>query len=256
MKRFIKLDLLGGVLLLMMVVNHAPSPLRVFTDQPLGFFSTAEGFVFVSAFLAGLLFRKRAEELGFASARTASIHRAGRIYRAHLATLGFSFVLGSFFLPELPGLKNLLDHYLANPWAAIGGSLALLFRPPLMDILPMYILFSFLTSVAFRLAERRGWKTVLFSSFSVWAIAQTHVRDVLVNAGKDLPFIELGPFDLLSWQLLWVAGLFVGQSFLEGKSLLPMPNFSRPIFLLLAVVFLSWRWSYPEPMTQSWLFDK
>jgi OpgC protein len=35
-----------------------------------------------------------------------------------------------------------LDHYLLNPWAAIGGSLTLLFPTPLMDILPMYILFA------------------------------------------------------------------------------------------------------------------
>jgi hypothetical protein len=260
MKRFIEYDVLRGGLLLMMIVDHSPSALRRFTDQPLGFFSTAEGFVFVSAFLAGLLFRKRAEEQGFAAARAASIHRAGRIYRAHLATLCFAFILGSFFLPELPGLKNLLDRYLMNPWAAIGGSLALLFRPPLMDILPMYILFSFLTPVAFRAAQRWGWKTVLFGSFSFWAIAQTHVRDLLVHASRDLPFVQLGPFDLLCWQFLWVAGLFVGQRFLQGKSLLPAPGFSRPVFVLLAIVFLTWRWSsidgHPDPVTQSWLFDK
>jgi hypothetical protein len=58
------------------------------------------------------------------------------IYRAHLVTLFFAFILGSFFLSELPGIKNLIDSYLMNPWAAIGGSLAPLFRPPLMDILP------------------------------------------------------------------------------------------------------------------------
>src|SRR5271165_3922168 len=86
MKRFIEFDVLRGVLLLMMSVDHSPSLLRRFTDQPLGFFSTAECFVFVSAFLAGMLFRKRAEKLGFAAARSSSIHRAGRIYRAHLVT--------------------------------------------------------------------------------------------------------------------------------------------------------------------------
>jgi hypothetical protein len=260
MKRFIEYDVLRGVLLLMMIVDHSPSALRRLTDQPLGFFSTAECFVFVSAFLAGLLFRKRAEEFGFAAARIASMRRAGRIYRAHLATLCFAFILGSFFLPELPGLRNLLDRYLMNPWAAIGGSFALLFRPPLMDILPMYILFSFLTVPAFRAAQRWGWKTVLFGSFTVWAIAQTHVRDVWVYASKDLPFVELGPFDLLSWQLLWVAGLFVGQRFLEGKSLLPRPNLLRPILIFLAIAFLSWRWSSIEgradPFNQTWLFDK
>ena len=154
MKRFTEFDVLRGVLLLMMSVDHSPSSLRRFTDQPLGFFSTAECFVFVSAFLAGMLFRKRAEKLGFAAARSSSIHRAGRIYRAHLVTLSFAFVLGSFFLSELPGIRNMLDRYLMDPWAAIGGSLVLLFRPPLMDILPMYVLFSFLTPAAFGAAQR------------------------------------------------------------------------------------------------------
>src|ERR1700746_1365085 len=79
MKRFVEFDVLRGVLLLMMSVDHSPSSLRRFTDQPLGFFTTAECFVFVSAFLAGMLFRKRAEKLGFAAARSSSIHRAGRI---------------------------------------------------------------------------------------------------------------------------------------------------------------------------------
>jgi hypothetical protein len=260
MKRFNEFDVLRGVLLLMMSVDHSPSSLRRFTDQPLGFFSTAECFVFVSAFLAGMLFRKREEKLGFAAARASSIHRAGRIYRAHLITLFVAFGLGSFFLSELPGITNLLDHYLMNPWAAIAGSLVLLFRPPLMDILPMYILFSFLTPAAFGAAQRWGWRMVLFVSFSVWIIAQAHVRDLLLTASKDLSFVQLGPFDLLAWQLLWVSGLFIGQRFLENKSMLPIPYLLRPLLLLSAIAFLFWRWtsasSGPDPLPQTGWFDK
>jgi hypothetical protein len=260
MKRFNEFDVLRGLLLLIMSVDHSPSSLRRFTDQPLGFFSTAECFVFVSAFLAGMLFRRRAEKLGFAAARSSSIRRAGRIYRAHLVTLAFAFVLGSFFLSGLPGLTTLLDHYLMNPLAAIGGSLALLFRPPLMDILPMYILFSFLTPAAFRAARRWGWKVVLLVSFSAWMIAQAHVRDLLVTASKDLSFVQLGPFDLLAWQFLWVSGLFIGQRFLENKSLPPMPQSLRTLLVLSAIAFFFWRWisisSGPDAMTQTWFFDK
>src|ERR1700693_4806873 len=260
MKRFIEFDVLRGVLLLMMSVDHSPSSLRRFTDQPLGFFSTAECFVFVSAFLAGLLFRKRAEKLGIAAARSSSIHRAGRIYRAHLVTLAFAFVLGSFFLSELPGIRNLLDRYLMDPWAAIGGAVARLSRPPLMDILPMYVLFSFLTPAAFGAAQRWGWKTVLFASFSVWVIAQTDVRGILVSASNDLPFVQLGPFDLLAWQFLWVGGLFVGQRFLENRTHLPRPHLLRPLLVLSAITFLFWlcmsTTSGPDPVTQTCLFDK
>src|SRR3984893_1431257 len=260
MKRFIEFDVLRGVLLLMMSVDHSPSSLRRFTDQPFGFFTTAECFVFVSAFLAGMLFRKRAEKLGFAAARSFSLRRAWRIYEAHLVTIAFGFALGSFFLPEVPGITNLLDHYLMHPWAAIAGSLALVFRPPLMDILPMYVLFSLLTPAVFSAALRWGWRPVVLTSLSTWLIAQTHVRDLLLTALKDMPFVQLGPFDLLAWQFLWVGGLFVGQRFLSIKSRLPVTPWLRTVLFVTALAFLLWRWnsmiSGPDPVTQTWLFDK
>jgi hypothetical protein len=259
-KRFIELDVLRGFLLLVMSVDHSPSGLRRFTDQPLGFFTTAECFVFVSAFLAGMVFRKRSEKLGFVAARSSSIDRAGRIYRAHLVTVGFAFVLGSFFLSDLPGIRYLLDHYLVNPWAAIPGSLALLFRPPLMDILPIYVLFSLLTPLAFWAAQRWEWRTVLLVSFSGWLIAQSHASDLWLTTAKDLSFVQLGPFDLLAWQFLWVAGLFIGQRFVENKSLLPATNWFRLLLVLPVIVFIFWRWisiaNGPDPITQSWWFDK
>ena len=260
MKRFIEFDVLRGVLLLMMVVNHSPSSLRLFTDQPFGFFTTAECFVFVSAFLAGMLFRKRADKLGFAAARSSSIHRAGRIYRAHLFTVGFTFVLGGFFLSEFPGIRNLLDHFLLNPGAAVVGSVALLFRPPLMDILPMYILFSLLTPAAFWAAKRWGWKRVVLVSVSMWLMAQTHVRDVLVEETKGLPFVQLGPFDPFAWQLIWVGGLFIGQCFQEKKALLPASRLLRLLLWISAIAFLVWRWSSialsADPVVPTWLLDK
>jgi hypothetical protein len=136
MKRFVELDILRGFLLLLMVVNHAPTYLRIFTDQPIGFFSTAEGFVFVSAFLAGMLFQRRSEKQGFDAARAATVSRALRIYRAHLVTLLFAFIVGGIFLAQLPGMQNLLYHYFQNPGAAFIAAFALIFQPPLMDILP------------------------------------------------------------------------------------------------------------------------
>jgi hypothetical protein len=260
MKRFIEFDILRGFLLLMMIVNHSPSSLRRFTDQPLGFFTTAECFVFVSAFLAGMHFRKRAENLGFAAARASTIRRAWRIYGAHLVTVAFAFTVGSLLLSRFPGIANLLDRYLLNPWAAIAGAVALLFRPPLMDILPMYVLFSLLTPAVFWAARWLGWKPVLFVSLSTWLIAQTHARDLLVAALKDLPFVQLGPFDLFAWQLLWVSGLFIGQHFLDNQRLLSMPHSLRPIFFLSAIVFLMWRWSSfagaPTSVVQTWFLDK
>jgi hypothetical protein len=260
MRRLTELDILRGVLLSMMVVNHSPSSLRRFTDQPIGFFTTAEAFVFVSAFLAGLLFRKRIEKNGFDSARSSTIHRAGRIYCAHLLTLAFAFLVGSFLLSYLPGLRTLFEQYLKNPSAAIGASMLLLFQPPLLDVLPMYILFSFLTPLVFWAAGKWGWKTVICASLSIWLIAQLRVRDLLVTATKDLSYINPGPFDILAWQFLWVSGLFCGQRLCEKERAWTLPKPLPLILILLALAFFAWRLltilAIPLPTNLAWLLDK
>jgi hypothetical protein len=260
MRRLTELDVLRGILLLMMVVNHSPSSLRRFTDQPIGFFTTAEAFVFVSAFLAGLLFRKRIDKNGFDAARSSTIHRAGRIYCAHLLTLTFAFLVGSFLLSYLPGLRTLFEQYLKNPPAAIGASMLLVFQPPLLDILPMYILFSFLTPLVFWAAAKWGWKTVIFGSLLIWLIAQFRVRDLLVTATKDLSYINPGPFDVLAWQFLWISGLFCGQRLCEKERALPLPKSLPPILIFIALAFFAWRLltilAIPLSTNQSWLLDK
>ncbi len=260
MKRLVELDVLRGFLLLMMVVNHAPSPLRRITDQPIGFFSTAEGFVFVSAFLAGLLFQKRAETKGFEAARTATFLRAYRIYQAHLLTLLFIFFVGGLFLADLPGVQNILSQFFTNPVAAIAGSVALLFQPPLLDILPMYIVFSFLTPFAFWVAQRWGWKNVFFGSVAIWLVSQFRVQDYLIQRAQDVSFIHFGPFDLFSWQLLWIGGLIFGRSLHEQKPVVQMPRAVEFALLFVAAGFLVWRWFCIyldlDPSRDLWWLDK
>lgn len=226
----------------------------------MGFFTTAEGFVFVSAFLAGMLFRRRTDESGFVAARSATIWRAWRIYRAHLLTVSFGFVIGSFFLGQFPGVGTLLDQYLKNPAAALVGSAVLLFRPPLMDILPMYIWFSLLTPLAFLAAQRWGWKVVIYTSLAVWLISQTRVRDLLVTACRGVPYVELGPFDILAWQLLWISGLFFGQRFQSGGAVTHIPSSLQRVLPALVIGFLAWRWGSiylgVDLSNQMWLLDK
>jgi hypothetical protein len=259
MRRRVELDILRGLLLIVMISDHSPSPLRRLTDQPLGFVSAAEGFVFVSAFLAGLVFQKRAERQGFEAARAAMIARALRIYQAHVITLTFTFFVGSLFLAQLPGLQNLLSHYWTNPAAAAVASLALAYQPPLMDILPMYIAFSLLTPVAFWAANRSGWRRVFMLSAGLWLLSQFGLRDGLLASLHGLSFIDFGPFDLFSWQFLWVGGLMFGKRLQSGEAV-RMPVIGEAAFLLLAIGFLAWRWYCVclnvDLSRVGWLLDK
>ncbi len=109
-------------------------------------------------------------------------------------------------------------------------------------------------------ARKWGWRRVFLLTFTTWLIAQTHVRDFVLNDFRDFAFIQLGPFDLLAWQFLWIGGLFVGQRFLEDKAFLPLPHLLRPFFFLLATTFLLWRWNFitfgGSQVRQTWLLDK
>jgi len=260
MKRMVELDVLRGFLLLMMVVNHSPSPLRQLTDQPIGFFSTAEPFVFISALLAGLVFQKRREKLGFAAARAATLQRALKIYRAHLITLFVVFAVGSLFLAWVPGIQYELGKFFDSPTSAVAGSVALLFQPPLLDILPMYVVFSLVTPLAFWVADRVGWKAVFATSAGVWALSQFNVREFLTAPIRDQAFVQIGPFDLFSWQFLWIVGLMFGRSLQLEKPILRFSKRAEIILLSLAIGFTLSRWISGyfnlNPSANLWFLDK
>jgi hypothetical protein len=48
--RDVRLDAIRGLLLLIMAGVHVPTPVSHFLQEPLGFMSEAEGFIFLRAF--------------------------------------------------------------------------------------------------------------------------------------------------------------------------------------------------------------
>ena len=78
--RDLRFDSLRGLMLVTMTINHLPSSLRLFTDESMGIFSAAEGFVFISGLLAGIVYTRRLRRDGPEGLRQASVHRAGMIY--------------------------------------------------------------------------------------------------------------------------------------------------------------------------------
>src|SRR5581483_10591865 len=113
-------------------------------------------------------------------------------------------------------LANLMDFYLQHPKPAIVLGLTLVYDPPLLDILPIYIIFTLLTPVLLWGARRFGWTAVLGGSTVIWLLAQFGLRlrfYALLNAhGFPLPANEAGAFDLFAWQLLWAIGLWLGTA--------------------------------------------
>ncbi len=227
-----EIDALRGVFLVWMTLTHLPTHLSDLVNEPFGFVSSAEGFVFLSALLVARLYIRQAAETE-AALRTKLWKRALRIYGYHLILLAFAFTMAAAFavMAHRLALINLLNFYLAHPFPAIVGSLLLIYCPPLLDILPMYVIFLLITPSLLAIAARRGWKGILLASGSVWLLAQFGLRawvhDVVVHVTTlHIPLQDTGSFNLFAWQMVWVFGLCIGAtSAQEGRS------FRRPRFV-------------------------
>jgi len=147
-----------------------------------------------------------------------------KIYGYHLLMLAFAFTVAAAFaaMTHRPALYNLLNFYLAHPVVAIIGSALLIYCPPLLDILPMYVIFLFFTPVALSISLRYGWRWVLAGTGLLWIGAQVGLREVLHDVvvrvtHLPIPLQETGAFNLLGWQLVWVIGLWLGAKSIEGE---------------------------------------
>ena len=226
--RRVELDALRGILLVVMTLDHLPTGLHRYANQPLGWVSAAEGFVFLSAFLVGQIYARQLLEKGLAHVRERLWKRAGKLYLVHLALLVFAFtvVAGLAVVTGRQALHNHLSFFFQAPVTAALSSPLLVYQPPLLDILPMYVLFLALSPLILHGAARRGWAPILAVSGLLWALAQLGGRNWLFTelaalTGLGIPLTALGSFDWLAWQLVWVAGLWIGAGPLRRPTPLP-----------------------------------
>lgn len=249
MSRRWELDALRGLMLVLMTVTHLPTRLSELLGQPLGFVSAAEGFVLLSAYMAGLVYSRVARKKGVAAMRLALWRRTRKVYACHSATLLFLFtVVAAIGLQaDEPAVTDLMSFYLAHPLTAGVTGLLLIYTPPLLDILPMYIVFMLLTPWLLAHALRRGWGLILVLSLLAWGLAQFGLggwvyRAAVALAGLPVPFQETGSFATFSWQLLWVLGLWMGASRTDQKvQPLTFPGWTVALAALLALTGLVWR---------------
>jgi hypothetical protein len=255
-----ELDALRGLFLVWMTLTHLPTRFSDFVNQPIGFVSSAEGFVFISALLVGRLYiREFVQNPG--NARSKLWKRSFKIYGYHLLMLGFAFtVVASFAVhTHKAALINLLDFYLAHPKEAILGSVLLLYCPPLLDILPMYVTFLFFTPMVLSASVRFGWRRILGVSGVIWVLAQLGLRDVVhgwvVHATHlKIPLQETGAFNLFAWQAVWAVGLWIGaKTAMEREPFRALPGWMAGLSAATCLFFIGIRygWLGPHLTTQA-----
>jgi len=249
-----ELDALRGLFLVWMTLTHLPTRFSDFTNQPIGFVSAAEGFVFISALLVGRIYMRDSLE-NATGVRAKLWKRSLQIYAYHLLMLTLLFTVAAAFAVHThkAALNHLLNFYLVHPFVAIIGSVLLLYCPPLLDILPMYVTFLFFSPLLLSVAGRYGWRRILTASALIWLLAQFGLRDVVHNwivhlTHLQIPLQEAGAFNLFAWQGVWVMGLWIGaRSALGDTPLNKVPGWAVAVAAVACMFFIGIRHGWLGP---------
>ena len=243
-----ELDALRGLFLVWMTLTHLPTHLSDLVNQPFGFVSSAEGFVFLSAMLVATLYIHQAAE-DSDGVRSKLWKRALRIYGYHLIMLAVVFTVVAAFAAHThrAAIYNLSEFLSRPPATAIIGSLLLIYCPPLLDILPMYVTFLLLTPYILNVAVRRGWNVILIVSGVVWVLAQFGMRTwmhfLVVHATHlHIPLQETGLLTFLPGRPIWVLALWLGAKSAQGENpLSKLPGWVFPLSGAICLFFLGVR---------------
>nr|WP_086939377.1 OpgC domain-containing protein [Thaumasiovibrio occultus] len=221
MQRIPALDSIRGLFLVMMTLNHliwisgGQSFLMSVSQQPLGQFGAAAGFILLSGFLAGAVYGKKAlpcnELVGKAWGRAFSI------YRHHLFCLGVIFAWLALSYLALPLVFNVLVNNMPNlidaPLSSVLLSALLINKPNYLDILPLYVMFMLLLPFCVYAYQKGAMWLVLLISGAVWAgsgyIHEGQLQAVLALLPFELKY-QVGYFDPFAWQFLFIAGSACG----------------------------------------------
>jgi hypothetical protein len=250
-RRIEELDALRGLMLVWITCTHLPTILSKYTNQPFGFFAATEGFIFLSALFTGRIYFRIAERDGYGAMWRKLWMRTGKLYCYQLLLLAFAFVIEAPIAAHgnKPAVHNLLDFYFSagRTRAFIDGAL-MIYRPPLLDILPIYIILLAFTPFAIVLGARFGWKYILTGGFLVWLLAQFGFRTFAYHVqtrafGLQIPLNEMGAFDLWAWQLWWLVGLWLGVRWAKDDFRIDLAKQVTIPAAIVAVFFLVLRYA-------------
>lgn len=203
------LDSLRGLMLVLMLLDHDPYFFS-YTFQPLGFFSAAEGFFYLSGFVYGMVYYRYVDDP--AKLWNKSISRIRKMYIFHVTIFFVLFV-------EAILLRYGFKHDLAGSWTAMEANLApnilrffcLLYYPYLFNIIPIYIIFFFLGPIVLKCyKQKKAWLVLTVSlglwSWSLYSTNPFHYLQLISSHVSS----ELSTFNPISWQIVFILGIYFG----------------------------------------------
>ncbi|MEO6063524.1 MAG: OpgC domain-containing protein [Thermoflexales bacterium] len=202
--RDLRLDLIRGLMVFVMIVDHlgVDSPLFLLTGGGRFLTSAAEGFVLISGLMTGLVYWR----IVFRDGMSFALHKLlGRAATLYVVTVTATLLFVAFSeVAALPWARH-LD--LSNPVAFVVSVFTLHQTYYLVDVLLLYTIFTPCALAAFVMFDHgRGWLVVAGSAL-IYALSQYMPNLV------TLPWPIEGKFyNLAAWQVLFFASLWLGYN--------------------------------------------
>ncbi len=251
--RDLRVDFFRGFSLLVLFGYHIPGNIIFWiTPSAIGFSDPAEAFVFLAGYSAGIAQIGRFDRQGWAAAARHIWARCLELYRWHLL-LGASFlVLVLWIATWAPAAAKPYHDFLhalrTQPLGAF-AYIGLDLQPPLLNILPLFILLFALLPLALPLAARRP--ALLFAlSLGIYALAREQLLRMPAPLGAQHWF-----FDPFAWQFVFFLGVLAGSRARRGVEVVP---FHR-VLIALAIAYLLFAftiilfWYAPPLAMPDWL---
>ncbi|SMB98587.1 conserved hypothetical protein-like [Hymenobacter roseosalivarius DSM 11622] len=221
MRRNLQLDFFRGVMLILITIDHFLSNediVKYFTYEFVGWVTAAEGFVFLSGLTAGIIYTRKLVEKGENFIAEAVKKRALIIYRNHIAILVFTLfiILLGFRIHDY--WASYYELFSEKPISSLLLGMVLLYQPAYLDILPMYAVFILFVPVVLRCFKKSNVLQIFAVSFLLYLLPIINELYHFVPDIMQIRDVNTGFFNLLSWQFIFIIGLFSGFSYYQGTS--------------------------------------
>ena len=264
------IDGLRGFFLVFMLINHLVFQGELWMQRvnhnQLAFIEDAQGFVFLSGLMIGLVYGRKMLKLGYGEGRRLVWSRAFELYRYAMGIV-VAVLLAKLVLPDAGRLwGNWLGH------TSIDGEprrllaiAAFVFQPTVMDILPQYVIYMLVAPPVLRLCLDGRVALVATISGLLWMAGQMGLQQFVTEPLGRVFTADDGQgvrasFNLLGWQLVFFSGMIAGALTASARidwSAMFRADRSLPAKIALAVCLfflplrLTTAWGIPpEPIIQ------
>lgn len=230
-KRNLTLDILRGHFLLAVYVDH----LSYYVNNNIFIFyngfgnlfvSAAEGFVFISGLLVGLIYKDKLINFGLKKVYSLLLKRGLKLYLLSCTlTILFTYLAIYTNYTKVIGWGYINSGFIQ----ILKSTLTFKYFYGWQDILALYVPLILASPFIIALFKNKLWPFVLVTSFIIWGLT---IKRIYCS------FYCISYFDLASWQLLYVIGLFVGYYYNQFKKYIIKIQLNKYINTLLIIIFL------------------